>query len=253
MNGKKVVAIIQARMGSRRFPGKVLAHLCGKPVLQHVIEAVRRAKTVHDVIVATAGPRHREISVLCSRLGVSCFCGAVELEANVLGRFVRTLEAWPAELVVRVCADNPLIRPILINQLVQAAVKSGADYTGYRLPDGRPAISQPNGYIAEVVKSKVLMCFDKRLVRYAASRAHVTAPIYHQSSCHSLKWLNLPDHIYRLPPAAIDTLEDLERVRAIIQSREQIGNSLGKILIEHGMCLADEQPLEVKLLQNREE
>jgi len=148
-----VRAIIQARMGSQRLPGKMLFRLAGRSVLEHVVARVRKAEGLDEIMVATAGPGHEAILGHCEALGVRCFVGDKSTERDVLRRFVfATADLEETDYVVRVCGDNPLLAPELVGPLVAAAVKVRVDYVGYRLPDGTPAIAMPNGYVAEVAK-----------------------------------------------------------------------------------------------------
>ena len=115
-------AIIQARMGGQRFPGKVLYDLCGKPVLKHVIDRVRQAKSVDEIVVATAGPGAETIGGHCQEWNIRCLAAFVP-EEDVLKRFVFASEDMSNEdWIVRVCADNPLIMP--------SAIDVGAPLTG---------------------------------------------------------------------------------------------------------------------------
>lgn len=115
---KKVVAIIQARMGASRLPGKVLADIGGQPMLVRVIERTRRAKSLAEVIVATTQePADDVIAGLCSERGYPCFRGSHQ---DVLDRYYQAASEFSAEIVVRITADCPVIDPIVIDQTVAA-------------------------------------------------------------------------------------------------------------------------------------
>ena len=101
----KVAAIIQARYGSSRLPGKILMDLCGKPVLQRVIERVRRSKYVNEVFVVTSiGRENLPVLRLCADLGVRVFAGA---EDDVLDRYYQLAKLVKPDYIVRVTADCP--------------------------------------------------------------------------------------------------------------------------------------------------
>lgn len=122
----RVVGVIQARCGSQRLPEKVMAPLAGRPVVEHVVTAVRAATILDDVIVATTTePADDELAALCERLGVRVFRGS---EDDVLGRFLGALEGDPADVVVRHTADDPLLDPNIINSVVGHFLKGGCDY-----------------------------------------------------------------------------------------------------------------------------
>ncbi|MGH9567164.1 MAG: cytidylyltransferase domain-containing protein, partial [Candidatus Angelobacter sp.] len=128
----KIVAIIQARMGSSRLPGKVLMDLGGETVLARVVRRSRRARLIHATAVATTELIGDDaIAEECRRLGVSCFRG---MEENVLDRYYQAALEHSARLVVRVTSDNPLVDPDLIDETVMTILKSDADYANNRSP-----------------------------------------------------------------------------------------------------------------------
>jgi glutamate-1-semialdehyde aminotransferase/spore coat polysaccharide biosynthesis protein SpsF (cytidylyltransferase family) len=133
-----IVAIVQARMGSSRFPGKTLADLAGKPLLWQVVNRVRRAKLVDKVVVATTDkPADDPVAELCQREGWAWFRGS---EQDVLDRFYRAAAANHADTVVRITADCPLIDPAVIDKIVDRFQKGDCDYVSnvlrYTYPDG---------------------------------------------------------------------------------------------------------------------
>lgn len=126
------VAIIQARMSSSRLPGKVLLDLAGQPMLVRVVERVRRAKTVDDVIVATTtDPADDPIENCCRERGYACYRGSM---FDVLDRFYGAARQMGADIIVRVTADCPVIDPDVIDHTVNAFHSAGADFAANRLP-----------------------------------------------------------------------------------------------------------------------
>src|SRR5437867_555427 len=113
----RVVAIIQARMGSTRLPEKVLADIEGRPMLWHVVNRVRKARLVNGTVVAT--------SKETADLGIVVFCERYEVgysrgsETDVLDRFYQTAQAFPAKFYLRITADCPLIDPEVIDRVVE--------------------------------------------------------------------------------------------------------------------------------------
>lgn len=102
----KIVAIIQARMGSTRLPGKVMKQLCGKTVLAHVITRVKACSLVDEVVVATTTSSTDDVIVAeAEKYGAKSFRGS---EANVLERYYLAAKEYQAEVVVRVTSDCPL-------------------------------------------------------------------------------------------------------------------------------------------------
>jgi len=138
------IAIIQARMGSSRLPGKVLLDIAGKPMVQHVIERTRLAhslsmdgtgSTSGSVIVATTSdPADDPMAKFCEEQGVPCSRGSVH---DVLDRYYQAAKAQQASIVVRITADCPLIDPELIDQTVRLVSEKHSPHTDFacnRLP-----------------------------------------------------------------------------------------------------------------------
>lgn len=122
--------VIQARLGSKRLPSKILLPLGNKPVLQHVVE--RCQKTGYPVVVAC--PR-KDFDALFPVVIGECLASLwrddmnVSPEHDVLDRYARVMRNWPEPIVVRITADCPLVDPVLIEAAVQA-IRDGADYAG---------------------------------------------------------------------------------------------------------------------------
>lgn len=163
---RHVLAIIQARMGSSRFPGKTLADLCGHPVLWHVVERARQAEGVDEVLVATTD-RHSDDAVadLCSQLSVPCFRGS---ENDVLDRYYRAAASKRATTIVRITADCPLIDPRVITKTVARFSERDWDYVSNAL-----RYTYPDGLDTEVFSFAVLECAWREAAK-PSDREHVT-------------------------------------------------------------------------------
>lgn len=138
MKNIKILAIIQARMGSTRLPKKVLLDLEGKTVLEYVVERVKRSKLIDEVIVATTiSPDDLDIVKLCSNKGIRVFCGS---EDDVLDRYYQISKLIKPKHIVRVTADCPLIDPDIIDKTIDLHLYNNSDYTCNTLnetfPDG---------------------------------------------------------------------------------------------------------------------
>jgi spore coat polysaccharide biosynthesis protein SpsF len=132
----KCVGIIQARMGSTRFPGKVLADLGGRPVLDWVIRRLTEVKRIDTLVVATStNPEDDEIEEWCLSQDVPCFRGNSH---DVLARFYQCARESSASSIVRITADCPLIEPSLVDSIILAGNCGGWDYfsLGGEFPDG---------------------------------------------------------------------------------------------------------------------
>jgi spore coat polysaccharide biosynthesis protein SpsF (cytidylyltransferase family) len=166
VNKPRVVAVVLARLGSSRFPRKVLAHLAGKPLLLHVVEAACGAQLVDAVVLATSdGERDDELAAFAADYGIAVWRGS---EADVLARFAAAARHLDADAAVRLTVDNPLVTGGLIDRTVAHHLLCDADYTGNFLT---PA--QPDGLEVEVVARRAI---DRLLecARTDAEREHVT-------------------------------------------------------------------------------
>lgn len=202
----RVVAIVQARMGSTRLPGKVLQDLEGKTVLARVVERVRQAKQVDEVLVATTDlPADDAIAGECRRHSVKVSRGDQE---DVLDRYFRAAQLAKAEVVVRITADCPLIDPEITSKTITAFLESQPDYASNALQR-----TYPRGLDTEVISCNALSRVWQE-ARKPYERAHVTPYIYE----HPDKFKILPvigDADFSSHRWTVDTAEDLEFVRAI--------------------------------------
>ena len=115
----KTVAIIQARLGSTRLPGKVLLSLCEKPIIRHVVERVKRAKLVDDVMVAIPNEKDNEpLKSVLRHCNVGTYVGTKLDDRDLVGRYYEAARFSEATTVVRVCSDNPCIDPGEIDRLI---------------------------------------------------------------------------------------------------------------------------------------
>lgn len=204
---KKVntLGIIQARMGSKRLPGKVLATIDGRPMLEILIKRLKRCKSIDLLVVATTtNEEDDQIADLAASSGVKCYRGE---EDDVLSRFIGALRDFPTRTVVRITADNPLTDPHLVDRLVAEHVKNNADYTVSR--------GFPVGTGAEVVDANVLAKVGD-LARDIAVREHVTLYIVNnpsQFTIHSVKRSHATE-----ASVTVDTQRDLDFVRRLVSA-----------------------------------
>lgn len=137
----KVVAIIQARMGSQRLPGKSIADLAGKPLLWHVLERVKRSHRIDEIVLATTTkPEDDVLAEIAKGCGVSSFRGA---EDDLVDRYYEAAKVYKADVVVRICADNPVLEPAEIDRIVEFHLQGKNDFSsnthninGNEYPDG---------------------------------------------------------------------------------------------------------------------
>ena len=204
----KVVAIIQARMGSTRLPGKVLKDLGGATVLARVVNRTRRARLLDKVVVATSTAAGDDVIVNeCRRLGVACFRGS---EQDVLDRYYQCSRQFSAEAVVRITSDCPLIDPELIDAHVERLKSHWAevDFVTNMMRE-----TFPLGLAVEAMPVDVLTRMH-RMSQTGDLREHVTTLAYVQP-----QWFRI-DHVTNAENLShmrwtVDTPADLEFVRLI--------------------------------------
>lgn len=206
MTKMRVVAIIQARMGSTRLPGKVMKDIGGETMLARVVWRARRAKLLDEVVVATTNKSaDTPIIAECGKLGVPVFRGD---EQDVLDRYYHSAQANRAEAVVRITSDCPLIDPEIIDEVIQAFLKAKPDYASNTLNH-----TYPRGLDTEVMTMTSLeRAWHESNKPY--HRSHVTPYIYQNPDTFRL--LSIKGQVdYSSLRWTVDTREDLNFVRSV--------------------------------------
>lgn len=202
-----VLAIIQARVGSTRLPGKVLLKIQDKTILQHVVDRVSMSHLVDEVIVATT--IHRKdlpIVKLCSSKGIRIFCGS---EEDVLDRYYQAAKLIKPKSILRITADCPVIDSEIIDQVIKKHLETGADYTGNTVG----AETFPDGQDAEVFKYNALKSAWKNS-ELSSEREHVTQYIKKHEDQFKVEGLVSKEDLsaYRW---TVDDPEDFELIKQI--------------------------------------
>jgi spore coat polysaccharide biosynthesis protein SpsF len=184
----KIVVLIQARMGSKRLPNKMMLSLHGKPILEWVIRRVQNAKRVDEVILATSENSENDILELTAeRLGISTFRGS---EDDVLNRFYLAGKGSGASHIVRVCADNPLIDGVEIDRLIDFYFKNSYSYVYNHIPKEN---LYPDGLGAEITSFEILEEMEK-VVKSPKLREHSFSYIW-ENERFSIGTFNPPEEI----------------------------------------------------------
>jgi spore coat polysaccharide biosynthesis protein SpsF len=208
------VAIIQARMGSSRFPGKMLVRLGGIPLLEWVVRRLLRATTPAQVVLATSeGEGDDKLAELAANLGVAVFRGS---EEDVLGRFLGAANMSDADNVVRICADNPFVDPIEIDRLVTFFATNPCDYACNHLD--RLGSGYADGFGAEIFSVGLLNQLVG-LAKDARYREHLTLYLWEHQSRFRIKAMDAPLDL-RFPDLRfdIDQPRDLSRLESLVAS-----------------------------------
>lgn len=204
----KVVAIIQARMGSTRLPGKVLKDLVGQPVLARVVNRTYQAESLDDVVVATTTQPADDIIVdLCQKRGWHFLRGS---EKDVLDRYYQAASAFKADIIVRITSDCPLIEPEIIDRVVNEFLSY---YPQVEYLSNTLIRTFPRGLDVEVVS------FDALKKAWQeddnpAWREHVTPYIWRHPEKFKIRDV-ANDRDYSYMRWTVDTIEDLTLVRKI--------------------------------------
>jgi glutamate-1-semialdehyde aminotransferase/spore coat polysaccharide biosynthesis protein SpsF (cytidylyltransferase family)/predicted dehydrogenase len=212
-----VVAIVQARMGSSRLPGKSLADIEGRPMLWHVIQRVKRARLIDRVVVATSTSSADDaIEKMCHENGVTCYRGS---EHDVLDRFYAAARGEKAAQVVRITADCPLIDPEVIDRVVRRFERGDLDYASNAM-----VRSYPDGLDTEVFSFSAL----ERAWHEAgktSEREHVT-PYLRSDKFRTGNVENNSAALYQHYRWTVDEAQDLEFIRAVykaLRDKESFG------------------------------
>lgn len=197
-------------MASSRLPGKILLDIAGKPMLAHVVERARRAKTVDLVVVATTTqPEDDAVEAYCRQNEIAISRGSLH---NVLDRFYQAALAFRADVVVRLTADCPLVDPQLLDQVMEEFLRTGVDFCCNRLP---PPLKRtyPIGLDVEVCTFQALECAWKE-AKEPHEREHVMPYLYDSPGRFKIFRVDY-DKDYGEMRWTVDTPQDLELVRQI--------------------------------------
>lgn len=201
-----VAAIVQARMSSRRFPGKVLAPFRGRPILDHVLTAVEAAVPADRVIIATSiDPSDEAIVAFAGRRHSRVVRGDL---ANVLSRFQQAARAAAAEWILRVNADSPLHDPEVLRRVIAAA---GPDCDVVTTIQPR---SFPKGRNAELIRRSALLDVDAASAT-AGEREHVMTYFYERPDRYRIVNVTSGHAEWAQESLAVDTADDLTRLEAM--------------------------------------
>jgi spore coat polysaccharide biosynthesis protein SpsF len=145
-----ILTIVQARMGSKRLPGKALASLHGQPLIWRQLERLRAGRCPTKVVVATSCEAADDaLAAWLVSQGQTVFRGA---PTDLLDRFARcAASAGPVSHVVRIKGDQPFVDPKIVDEAIRLSLASGADYVSNREP-----ASYPMGMEVEVITAKAL-------------------------------------------------------------------------------------------------
>lgn len=186
---KKVYATIEARLSASRLPGKVMYPIRGVPMLQFLIQRVRKALLVEDIIVATTTkPEDTVIVDLCKDIGCRYFRGSVE---DITERLLGATQGEDVDIIVQLTGDNPFVDPAHIDAAVETFKKGDFDYVSNNLNNG-------------LIIGFDVRCFSRKSLEKVAvltndpiDRVHGSYFIYRNPSLFKLGLVEMPQSLCR--------------------------------------------------------
>ena len=229
---RPVVAVIQARMGSSRLPGKVLMPVAGKPLLWHILHRLNKCRMVDTVAVATStDPRDDAIAQFCLEAGATCVRGPLQ---NVLERYRLAAIKTGAGILLRVTGDSPLIDPGLIDYLVSGMIEAEADFV--QLEPG--ALCAHEG--VDVFSRGALDWLTAHAAGDEIAREHVTS--YFKKHPDKVRTVYLPAYgalARKTERISVDEPEDMDWLRAIY---ERLKAAPGDLPLTTVLQLLEDEP-----------
>lgn len=210
-----VVAIVVARMNSRRLPGKAMASVNGVPALAHLFQRLKLAKSpTHIVLCTTATADDDVLAELARQEGVAVVRGATD---NVLQRMVAACDEYPADVVLRVTGDDILVDPTYLDASVTHHFETGAEYTSAKaLPGG----TEVEVFNATVLRTIAALAADPDGTEYLT--------LYVRDHADQFRCTELPVPPQHRQPygLSLDTADDLEILRALLLAMKQGGRAI---------------------------
>lgn len=227
-----VVAVIQARMGSSRLPGKVLAQIAGRPLLWHIVHRLRQCRLVDSIAVATSiDTRDDALEAFCVQENIACVRGSLD---NVLDRYRQAAEQTGAKTLLRVTGDSPLIDPGFADYLIAGMGEQGGDHVQLA-----PGACCAHGGV-DVFSRRALDWLVIHAANDPVAREHVTS--WFKLHPEAVKTVALPEYV---PLAAeharlsVDTADDLAFIRAVY---DRLGAAPGEAALTDVLKLLQDEP-----------
>lgn len=199
--------IIQARMGSTRLPGKILKPFYnGKTLIETLLDNLHKIGGVKVVVATSINENNDQLVDFLKSKGELVFRGS---ENDVLSRYIDAAEANGVDGIVRICSDNPFMDWHGVEQLVEKAKHSDADYIGFRV-NNKPSILTHFGFWGEFVRLSALKRVAKTTEADTLAHEHVTYHIYNHPHEYRCEWIACPNFLQGRDDIrlTIDTPED---------------------------------------------
>lgn len=226
---KKGIVVIPARYYSTRFPGKPLALLKGKPLVQHVWERATRARSIEKIIVATD---HKEIFKRIKEFGGECMLTSPYHKSGT-ERVAEVVKEMDFEIIVNVQGDEPMIAPVLIDSIVETLNSEEVSMVSiYEIWDDEKAFFNPNIVKVVLDKDGFAIYFSRSPIPYSKN----SGKFFRHVGIYGYK-KNTLLQLLSLPQSSLEIREGLEQLRAIengikIKMIESNGITLGVDTLE---------------------
>lgn len=209
LKNKRVVIILQARMGASRLPGKPLKTVLGRPLLGYQLERLRRSHSTTEIVVATTlEPQDDQIAEFCKSQEVSVFRGS---SLDVLDRYYQAARLFKADFVVRVTGDCPIIDPVILDEVINYYLEC---FPKFDYVSNSISHTYPRGLDVEIFSFELLESAQKN-AKLPEEREHVTLYFYTHPEKFSIGNVaskkDISNHRW-----TVDTEEDFELISRII-------------------------------------
>ncbi len=207
-----ISAVIQARMGSTRLPGKVLKKIDGKPILQYQVERIKKSKLINQIVIATTKEKKdKKIENLAKKMKVKCYRGSTN---DVLGRVAGALKKFKVDIHVELISDSPFSDPQIIDKIIYFYLRKRGIYN--YVSNGMK-LTYPSGMEVSVCDAKKFLQVNNKVKKNDKLREHVEV---HFTKNKNIKKCNIiaPRRFYN-PNIflEIDTPKDLLMISKIIK------------------------------------
>ena len=200
----RIVAIIQARMGSVRLPNKVMRKINNVPMIELLLSRISQSKMIDKVVIATTyNSKDRELVKYLHKIGYSCEKGS---ETDVLSRYIKVAKLHKANVIVRITGDCPLVDSELVDQCIKKYLDSKVDYCSNINPP-----TYPDGLDVEVFSLNALMKSIETKEKY--DREHVTPYIKNSGKFSIYNVYNKEN--YSMLRWTVDEMDDFEVIKNI--------------------------------------
>jgi len=244
---QNIAIIIQARTGSTRLPNKMIMPFAdGKTILEIIIERLKMFVDLPIILATTTNKADNALEDVANKLQVVCFRGS---ESNVLNRFIAAASFAGTQKIIRVCADNPFLNALAMNELVLVASQSSADYVGFRIND-KPSIKTHFGFWGEYVTLDAL----KRVATITTQPLyleHVTNYLYEHPEIFDIEWIKTPEAVVDREDIrlTIDTMTDFTNANTIYDEvyKSSINPTLAEVvnILDQTPQLLEQMKLEI--------